>query len=153
MSKILNRSLDIYVNSNGTKSLAVNGTTVIDASGKVVNIKSATVSGAMLTAKKGYFTIAIATNGTTPVDVFGSGGAPVALTVTNVVSNAQDTTAGNISLSQAANTVVTIAKGTTAGALVGGVSLAHTTYAAADACQVVSSSAGNSIVQITFQIA
>lgn len=153
MSKVLNRSLDIYVNPNGKSSLKVNDNIVIDASGNVLRIGSAVVTGAMLTPGKGYFTVAVATNGTSAVNVFSSAGAPVAMTVTSVVSIAQDTTTGNITLSQAANTVATIAKGATSGALVGGVSLAHTTYAKGDACQVLSSSAGNSIVQITFQVA
>lgn len=141
MSKILNRPLDIYVNANDKHSLAVNGITVIDTKGSVKNVGG-----------NGYFTVAVKTNGTSAVNVFSAAGAPVALTVTSVVSIAQDTTAGNITLSQASNTVATIAKGTTSGALVGGASLAHTSYAAGDACQVLSSSAGNSIVVITFQV-
>jgi hypothetical protein len=114
---------------------------------------AATVTGAMLTAKKGYFTVAVNTNGTTPVNVFGAGGAPVALTITSITSTALDTTTGNIITKQAANTVATIAKGATAGALVGAVSLANATYAAADVCTVESSSAGNSTVLITFTVA
>lgn len=111
------------------------------------------VTGAKLAPKKGYFQVAVSTNGTTPVNVFGAGGAPCALTVTSVVSIAKDTTAGNIILKQAANTVSTIAKGVTAGALVGATSLANATYAAADVCTVESSSAGNSFVLITFEVA
>ena len=114
---------------------------------------AATVTGAMLTTKAGYFTVATNTNGTTPVNIFGAGGAPVALTITSVVSLALDTTTGNITVQQAANTVCTIAKGATAGALVGAVSLAHQTYAAADVATVLSSSAGNSTVLITFTVA
>lgn len=100
-----------------------------------------------------WFTTATDTNGTTAVNIFGTGGAPCALTITSVTSTALDTTAGNITVQQAANTVVTIAKGTTAGALVGGVTLANATYAAADVATVLSSSAGNSRVMITWQLA
>lgn len=110
------------------------------------------ITGAKLTAGKAYFTVAADTNGTTPVNVFGSGGAPTALTVTGVFVVAQDTTAGNILLKQAANTVVTIAKGTTSGGVVGGTTLANTAYAASDVCTVESSSAGNARVFITFTV-
>lgn len=101
----------------------------------------------------GYFTVAVATNGTTAVNVFGAGGAPCPLTVTSVTTNALDTTAGNITLKQAANTVVTIAKSATAGTLVGNGALSNATYAAGDVCTVVSSSAGNATVIITFTTA
>ena len=149
MFKIFNRGLSIF--TDGVFSaLKVNGTDILDTDGKV---GAALVSGAALTAKKGYFTVAVDTNGTTAVDVFGSAGAPCALTVTSAVSVAQDTTAGNITLKQAANTVATIAKGTSSGVLVGAASLANTSYAAGDACTVVSSSAGNSTVLITFTVA
>ena len=96
-----------------------------------------------------HFTRVVNTNGTTPVNVFGTlGGAPSKFTVTAVISLALDTTAGNIVLSQKTNTVATIAKGVTAGVLVGATSLANTVYAAGDACTVVSSTAGNSSVII-----
>lgn len=98
----------------------------------------------------GFFTVAKDTNSTTPVNVFGASGAPFALIVTGVYLVSKDTTAGNITLKQAANTVATIAKGTTSGAMVGAVSLANTTYALGDVCTVVSSSAGNATVFITF---
>lgn len=116
-------------------------------------IAAGAVTGAKLSAGKGYFQVAVATNGTTPVNVFGSDGAPVALTVTSVVSIAKDTTAGNIILKQAANTVASVAKGVTTGALVGEDTLANTVYAAGDVCTVESSSSGNSIVLITFEVA
>lgn len=115
-------------------------------------IAASTIAGAKLTPGKGYFKVAVNTNGTTPVNVFGVGGAPTALTVTSVVSLALDTTAGNIVLKQASNTVATIAKGASAGVLVGATSLSNTSYAASDVCTVESSSAGNSTVLITFEV-
>ncbi len=148
MFKIFNRGISVF--TDNFSAFKVNGTEVLDKDG---NIGAALVKGAALTAKKGYFSVAVDTNGTTAVDVFGASGAPVALTVTSVVSVAKDTTAGNITLKQAANTVVTIAKGTSAGVLVGGTSLSHTDYAPGDACTVVSSSSGNSTVIITFAVA
>lgn len=111
------------------------------------------VTGALLAPGVGYFTVAIATNGTTPVNVFGAGGAPCNLTVTSVMVISKDTTAGNIVLKQAANTVATIAKGTAAGAVLGATSLANAAYTAADVCTVESSSAGDAKVIITFTVA
>lgn len=98
----------------------------------------------------GQFSVAATTNGVTAVNVFTSAGAPYAMTVTAVFLIAQDATASNITLKQAANTVVTIAKGVTAGALVGGVSLTNTVYAKGDACTVVSSGTGNATVIIIY---
>lgn len=135
MSKILNRPLDIHTDKkHGVK---VNNVIAINKDGIPV----------------GHSAIAVSTNGTTAVNVFGTAGAPTALVVTSVISIAQDTTAGNITLKQAANTVVTVAKGTTSGGVVGGVTLAYTTYAKGDVCTVVSSSVGNSIVVITYNVA
>ena len=119
----------------------------------VGTIGALSVTGALLATGVGYFQIAVNTNSTTPVNVFGVGGAPCNLIVTSVVSIAKDTTASNIILKQAANTVVTIAKGATAGALVGGVTLSNATYTAADVCTVESSGAGESRVLITFTVA
>ncbi len=97
-----------------------------------------------------FFTAVADTNGTTNVNVFGTGGAPFPMTIVGVLLISKDTTAGNITVLQRTNTVCTIAKGTTAGALVGATSLANTIYAPGDACQVDSSSAGNATVYITF---
>lgn len=101
----------------------------------------------------GYFAVAVNTNGVTPVTVFGAGGAPAVLTVTSVTTTALDTTAGNITLNNAASAVSTIAKSATAGALVGNGALANATLALGGACTVVSSSAGNATVIITFTTA
>lgn len=137
--------------SNAAAAVTPSGDVTITSAG-VTAIGAAKVTGAKLTAGKGYFAVATLTNTTTPVNVFGAGGAPIALTVTSVISIAQDTTASNIVLKQAANTVVSIAKGTVSGVPVGGASLSNTTYAAADVCTVESSGAGNSIVLITFTV-
>ncbi len=116
----------------------------------VVNETETGLTFGALVGVTNYYTVAKTTNGTTAVDVFDSAGAPYPIVVTGVFLVSQDTTAGNITLKQAANTVVTIAKGTVSGTLVGGVSLANTTYAQGDACTIVSSSAGNATVFITF---
>lgn len=90
------------------------------------------------------------TNGTTAVNVFGANGAPFDGVITSVDLIALDTTAGNITPKVRGNTVVTIAKGTTSGVLVGGVTLANTSFNAGDSIQVVSSSAGNGRVRIHY---
>lgn len=97
-----------------------------------------------------YFCVTVNTNGTTAVDVFASTGVPYPLTVTGVFVISKDTTAGNITLSRRTDTVCTIAKGATAGALVGATSVSNNTYNKGDACKVVSSSAGNVTVFIAF---
>lgn len=96
-------------------------------------------------------TIVATTNGTTAVSVFGSGGPGYAITITGVYLISLDTTAGNITVENPASTVVvTIAKGATAGAMVGGVTLANTAVAATSNLVVDSSSAGNAQVYITY---
>lgn len=93
------------------------------------------------------------TNGTTAVSVFGASGLPYAINITGVFLISLDTTAGNITVEAPASTVVcTIAKGATAGALVGASTLANNTAIAAGTNIVVdSSSAGNAKVFITYE--
>jgi hypothetical protein len=92
------------------------------------------------------------TNGTTAVNVFGAKGAPSNLTITGFFVIAKDTTAGNITLQKAnGDDIAVVAKGTTAGALVGeDGALANTSVPAGDAVNVVSSSAGNAVCFITY---
>lgn len=104
------------------------------------------------TAGGGKFSVVADTNGTNNVDVFTSAGAPFALTITGVYVISKDTTAGNITVLQGANTVCTIAKGTTAGAMVGATSLSNTVYAKGDVFQVDSSSTGNASVIINYEV-
>ena len=97
-------------------------------------------------------TIIATTNGTTPVSVFGSTGPGYAITIVAVMLVSLDTTAGNITVENPASTVVvTIAKGTVAGTVVGGTTLANTAVAASSNLIVNSSTAGNARVNITFQ--
>ena len=139
----------VYSNQGSSASPSFQDINTINTS----EIAAGAVSGVKLSAGAGYFQVAADTNGTTPVNVFGTAGAPTALVVKSVVSIAQDTTTGNIILKQAANTVATIAKGATSGALVGATTISNATYAAGDVCTVESSSAGNSRVLITFTVA
>ena len=153
LNLVYSKDLGYWVPLGVTLTTAITATQIASNAVTTSKIFNGNVTGAKLSTGAGYFVVTTATNGTTAVNVFGAGGAPVALTVTSVISIAKDTTAGNIIVKQAANTVATIAKGTTSGALVGAASLANATYAAADVCTVESSSAGNSFVVITFTVA
>jgi hypothetical protein len=144
----------LVLNTNGAVYRNT-GTTASCTFTTVGTISAASVTGAMLTSKVNYSSVAVTTTGATPVNVFGAGGAPVALTLTSVLVLAKETTAANITVKQAANTVCTVAKSQTAGAVVGAVSLSNATYAPADVCTVVSSAAspGDAIVIMTFTVA
>ncbi len=104
-----------------------------------------------LTERIPYFAIATTTNGTTAVNVFNPS-FMYGFTITSVMAISQDTTAANITLTNNGNTVVAIAKGTTAGLVTGGTGLANTSYKAGTPLSVVSSSAGNATVVITFTV-
>ena len=90
--------------------------------------------------------------GTTAVSVFGSTGLPFAITITGIYLISRDTTATNVTVEAPASTVVaTIAKGTTAGALVGASSLANTSVAAGTNVILDGSGAGVAQVFITYR--
>lgn len=95
--------------------------------------------------------IAVATNGTTPVNVF-TAALTFNLTITGIYLISDDTTAGNITIADTAGTVATIAKGTTAGVMTGASSLANTSVSVGNTLTVVSSSAGNATVFITYSV-
>lgn len=92
------------------------------------------------------------TAGTVATNVFsGSGAATFPMIISDIIITSLDTTAGNITVENPVGTVVaTIAKGTTAGVVVGAVTLANTTVAAGSVLVVKSSSAGNAAVKIFF---
>lgn len=91
------------------------------------------------------------TNGVTNVDVF-TNNAPLDFTITGIFLTSLDVTAGDITVLNAGNTVATIAKGTTAGALVGATTLANASVAQGASFQVDSSSTGNATVFIIFTV-
>lgn len=97
-----------------------------------------------------FFCVAKTTSGTTAVNVFSSKGTSYPLTVTGIFLVSNDTTAGNITVKNNGNTVATIAKGTTAGVLVGATSLSNTSYNSGNSFTIVSDSAGNSTVFMAF---
>jgi len=96
----------------------------------------------------GYYSVSATTNGTTAVNIFASTQFPLTITGVYLISN--DTTAGNITLNEAGSTVATIAKGTSTSAMVGATSLSNTSVKQGSSLTIVSSSAGNATVFITF---
>lgn len=96
------------------------------------------------------FIVATDTTGTTTVPIFGAGGMPYNFTITGVFLISKDTTAGNVFVNNKGALVATIAKGATAGALVGASSIANTSYSMGSALTIVSSSAGNATVFVTY---
>lgn len=88
------------------------------------------------------------TNGTTPVNVIDANGATLTGVIVDVIITSLDVTAGNILVKIGANTVVTIAKGTAAGVLVGSGTLSTPAMKPGDVLTVESSTAGNARVNI-----
>lgn len=96
--------------------------------------------------------VSAVSNGTTAVSVFGSAGLPFPITITGVYLIARDTTATNITVEAPASTVVaTIAKGVTAGAVIGASSLANTSVPANTNVILDGSSTGVAQVFITYR--
>jgi hypothetical protein len=99
------------------------------------------------------FCVAAITTGTTAVPVFGDNGAKADLTITGAFLTALDTTAGTISVINNRITIATMAKGTTAGVMVGATNLSTgtlATYTRGNPLTIVSSSVGNAIVYLVF---
>lgn len=116
-----------------------------------VGIAAGGVAASKLASGVDRFVAVADTNGTTAVSVFGASGLAHAITITGVYLVSLDTTTGNITVENPASTVVcTIAKGATAGALVGATTLSNTAVAAGTNLVVDSSSAGNARVYITY---
>lgn len=97
--------------------------------------------------------LVVNTNGTTKVNVFGTTN-PISGTILNVKTISQDTTAGFVTLTKndsgsEVNVAANIVKGNTIGA-VAGTAMSATAFAINGTMTVVSSSAGNAIVEIDF---
>lgn len=96
--------------------------------------------------------VSAVSNGTTAVSVFGASGLDFAITITGIFLIARDTSATNITVEAPASTVVaTIAKGTSAGALVGATSLANTSVPAGTNVIIDGSGSGIAQVFITYR--
>jgi hypothetical protein len=130
---------------------STSGDATLDKNG-VVTIGAGKVTGAKRTEGAGFLAVAVpGTNGVTPVNVFGVGGAPCALIITAAFVVALDDSAGNITMQQGVNTVFTAAKGTAPGAFVDGGALTHATYAKGDVC-TVKSTGGDAKVYLFFTV-
>lgn len=129
----------------------------VSGSPEALNFKnglSASESNGIVTVEDAVGSRYVATavsNGTTAVSVFGASGLPYAITITGVYLIARDTTATNITVeAPASTTVCTIAKGTSAGAMVGATSLANTSVPANTNVVIDGSSTGVAQVFITY---
>lgn len=101
---------------------------------------------------KGVCVTCVSTAGTTDTDVFGSTNGFKG-TVTGVYLIAKDATAANITLIGPEGTYCTIAKGTSAGGLVGATSLSYTAISKDGTLKVDSSdNTGNAFVFITYKV-
>lgn len=99
-----------------------------------------------------YSCVATTTNGTTPVNVFGSSGYSYPLTITGVFVASLDSATANITLLNNGTSVTVIAKSTTPTALTSATSLTHTSYTKGNSMTVKSDSSGNSTLFMTFSI-
>ncbi len=121
-------------------------------------VKDDTIGGVKTVMSKFYSAVAALTTGTTAVNVFGSGGAPCALTLTSIMGIAADTVASTqIMLRSGAGGTTNIAefaKSTTAGAVTGDASLTSTLVAvtSGDTVTVQSVSTGNALCLISFTV-
>lgn len=146
---------DLTLANTGAFTIANNAVTTAKINALAVTtakIADANVTGAKLVTHVGYFSVAKDTNTTTPVNVIAAT-VPFACTITAVYLISKDTTASNITVTDTAGTVATIAKGTSAGVMVGATSLTNTAVASGDILTIVSSGAGNATVLIEFTTA
>lgn len=93
-------------------------------------------------------TVIATTSGTTPVNVFSSAGAAANFIVESFEAIAADAVASNIILKNGTNTVASVAKGTTANAVVGEETLANVAVTKGAVFTVESSGTGNAICKI-----
>lgn len=90
------------------------------------------------------------TNGTTPVHLFSGNNSttPAPFLIISMQVTSLDTTAATITLKNGASTVATVAKGTVAGVITGATSVANNSVVPNTDVTIVSSSAGNALVQL-----
>jgi len=143
----------ILVGGADGKGSAVNmsGDATISNVGAVA-IGAKKVTGAKVATGKLFSGVSKDTNAQTPVNVFGDVNGFDGV-ITGIFVIAKDATAGDITIKTTAGTVATIAKGVTAGALVGAVALANTAIDDEGICTIESSSAGEATVIIMFEVA
>jgi hypothetical protein len=90
------------------------------------------------------------TNGTVGVNLVDASGAGLAGTIVGILAIAQDTNAGNITVTNGTNTVATIAKSTTAGVPVGDAGLSNANVAAGAVLTAQSSTTNGNAKVIVF---
>ncbi len=137
--------------SNVAVDVSMKGDATLSDTG-TLTVASGAITGGKLSTLAGYYAVAVKTNGTTPVNVFGATNG-FAGTITSVTSIAQDATASFITMAtNAANVATNIVKGTAIGGVAGTV-MSATAFTAGGTLTVVSSGSGNSIVVATFTVA
>ncbi len=103
----------------------------------------------ILNLNNANFGLTTFTNGVTAVNMFTPNGiAPVPFRIANAFVTSLDTTAATISVKKNGSTIGSVAKGTTSGLMTGFTSFSDTDFVPGDVATVVSSSAGNAIVQL-----
>lgn len=128
--------------------IPINQSIVIQADSGDTDWKIVSPDQSLGVGGKYYQTVIATTNGTTPVNVFSSAGAPNNFTVASFETIAADAVASNIVLKNGTATVASVAKGTTANAVVGEETLANTAVTKAAVFTVESSGTGNAICRI-----
>jgi hypothetical protein len=120
-----------------------------DGSIDTAHIADAQVTGAKMSLTKQYGHVVKVTSSTDP-QTFTS--IPIAVTITNVTSISEDTTAANIVVKNGTDTVCTIAKGVLASGGAGAFTLANTALGAAGTLTVESSvTNGDALVKVDFE--
>jgi hypothetical protein len=121
----------------------------VDGSIDTAHIADAQITGAKTSLTKQYGHVVKVTSSTDP-QTFAS--IPVAVTITNVTTVSEDTTAANIVVKNGTDTVCTIAKGVLASGGAGAFTLANTSLGAAGTLTVESSATnGDAYVKVDFE--
>ncbi len=122
---------------------------VLVVSGAETALANGSVTGPKTELLKFYSSVAVLTNGTTPVEIFGTT-APSNLTLTFAETFMTDVTAGDIILKNNGATVTTITKTPTLGASRGAITMSNTSVTALDSVTVESTTVGNVFAIVNF---
>jgi hypothetical protein len=104
------------INSRATLTLKPKELVVISGDSNLLDWKISSPK-TLPTLLRNNFSIVATTNGTTPVNVFDANGAPDNLNITAILTIATVTLAGNLVVKNGTDTMATIAKSTTIGAM------------------------------------
>lgn len=112
-----------------------------------------TIASLVGTGSVGYFTVVKSTTGTgTEVSVFGSAGAPQALTITSVSVSSGDTIAATVYVANATATVATVTKSQTSGTVTAAATLSNTSVAKGASLTVSATESVADFVTIAFTV-